>query len=116
MKIFSTILATVILSMANAQNTEIVAYEVNAHQTIQSLRLSPVNSNERTVIASSSIGSLKDSTVCLHLNPSLDYELLVNNTTLIQISSEDIQASFKPEEESSPMALVSMRSWIISEE
>ncbi|MDB3907507.1 hypothetical protein N9355_08535 [Crocinitomicaceae bacterium] len=115
MKILSTLIITLILSAANAQNSKTVHYEVNTHQEIQSLRLS-VSSGFEQSVSPYSIGDFHDMTVCLNLDPSLDYELMVNNTEVIQISSREIRESMKSTEENSPISLVSMQSWIISEE
>lgn len=116
MKIVNTFLATLIISAANAQNTETVAYEVNTHQMIQTLRLSGVNNTEKETTGLFPIGTVDDSTVCLYLNLCSDYELMVNNTTFIQISSNDIRKSLIPEEEIPPISLVATKTWSFGEE
>ncbi len=115
MKLVSTLLATLFFSITNAQNTETAVYELNTHQKIQSLRLSETNCYEQTAGSFSPIAAVCDSTVCLHLNPLSDYELMVNNTTLIQITSKDIQESLM-EEEALPIPFVVAKNSIIREE
>ncbi|XOV68491.1 MAG: hypothetical protein ACFHU9_04790 [Fluviicola sp.] len=115
MKTLSTLGALFLLTFANAQSTTSVAYEVDTQTSIQSLRLSIANGNEKS-ITPYSIGDFQNTKVCLHLNPALDYELLVNNTKLIQISSAEIRSSIKSSEETSPVSLVSMENWVITEE
>ncbi|MCR9171101.1 MAG: hypothetical protein NXI10_01310 [bacterium] len=108
MKIVSTLLVTLMISAANAQSTETVNYEVNTHDLIRSLRLSAVDENVNTSLA---IGEVSDSSVCLNLNPELDYELLVNNTRLIRITSRELREALPAENTSSPVSLFSMKSW-----
>ncbi len=116
MKRISTLFAILFLFTTYAQDAEIVNYELNTHQKIQSLRLSVVNCDERNVCSLEPIGNIHDSIVCLHLNPFSDYELLVNNTVLIHISSNDIQDSLIPEGQFSQNSIVAAKNWIISEE
>ena len=113
MKIACTLVALLILFTASAQNDETVSYEVNTHLQIQSLRLSPLNDNDQLALAYS-IGDLNDSIVCLNLNPDLDYELMVNNTTVIKITSIEIQERRKSNETPSPFALASLNSPVVN--
>ena len=112
MKTICTLLAILTLTTASAQNAETVDYEVNTDQLIQSLRLTVIKDHETTTLPYA-IGDLGDSTVCLQLSPSLDYELLVNNSTLIYISSSDIEQSIDAQNENSPISLITIQSWAI---
>lgn len=102
--------------MANAQDAETVVYKVNTHENVQSLRLTAVNSQDKEPTLSSPIGSVCDSIVFLHLNPLSDYELLVNNTVRIEISSDDIQESFAPKDLFSPSSFVATESAMVRED
>lgn len=107
MKIFSSLIVLFLISSsAYAQSAETVAYELNTEVVIQSLRLSATNSNAQDDAITPSIGDIRGSVVCLHLNPAHDYELMVNNHRFITISSEEIRESIQSEEPVSPVILV----------
>lgn len=116
MKLLSALFATFMLSLANAQSSEPVVYMVDTQTKIQSLRLSTVNSCGEEESTSSPIIGVSDSTVTLSLNPYSDYELMVNNTIFIPISSEDILESITPVENPSPVSLVVAKNWFVEEE
>lgn len=117
MKIFLTLFVSLFLSVTFAQEAETIAYEVDTRLDIKSLRLSLANDSKLTK-AVYSIGDCFNSMVCLHLDPNHDYELMVNNTVLIEISSRDIQQQLKVEEEAevSPISLITVQEWAIGDE
>ena len=115
MKTFSTLIALFLLTAAHAQNTESVAFELNTQLEIQSLRLSATTTNSENDEFVPSIGDIQGTTVCLHLNPAEDYELMVNNNRFFTITSEEIRESIQPEEPVSPVILVSNNSFMSEE-
>jgi len=93
-------LLTFLLSYAaNAQSEELVEYQVDVPKLIETLRISPKKGENSDAHSDVVIESVCASTVYLRLNPTMNYELVVNEDFTIEVSSDDILASSKNEKE-----------------
>ena len=102
MKTLITSLFILLASTIFSQSDGLIHYQVVTKTKVISVRVSV---DEGQSFCSNEIGEIEcieDSVIMLELNPKLNYSLLVNNTDLIRISSEDVIAQAK--EKAAPIA------------
>lgn len=92
MKVLTTLCSIILTTVSFSQLDGFVYYEIDATTEVNSIRLSAQRGQDDQCDAFGKIESICDSTIILQLNPDLDYNVLINNTFVLEVNRADIAA------------------------
>jgi len=92
MKVLATLCSIILTTVSFSQEDGLVYYQIDATTDVNSIRISAQKGQDDIGNALGRIESICDSTILLQLNPDLDYNVLINNSFIVEVNRDDIAA------------------------